>query len=104
MGILKLPIFQDDNQNFMLMQTKWAPILNPLLALPQSSGVLLKSVRLINGTTQVNHLLGRKLQGWQIVRQRAAASIYDAQDANQTPELTLSLVSSALVTVDLFVF
>lgn len=87
-----------------IAQDRWAAQLEPMLANPSNNSLILKKVALINGTTTINHLLGRKLQGWKIVRQRAAASIYDVQDSNQTPELTLKLVSNAAVTVDIEVF
>ncbi len=87
-----------------LAQTRWASILNPVIDNPLSSGIVLQSVSLNSGSNSVNHKLGRKLQGWFIVRQRAAASVYDTQDSNPTPDLTLNLVASAAVTVDLMVF
>lgn len=87
-----------------LMQTRWAAILDPLIANPPNSPTILKNVLLSNGTTVVNHLLGQTLQGWKVIRQRAAASIYDAQDNNQTPDITLVLISNAAVSVDLEVF
>lgn len=87
-----------------LAQDQWAQQLNPLLANPLNNGSILKNVSLINGTTVVNHMLGRPLQGWKIIRQRAAASIYDVQDSNQMPESTLLLVSDAAVVVNLEVF
>lgn len=99
-----LPIFQTSSKELNLLQTNWASQLNPMLSNPASQSILLKNVPLINGLTVINHRLGRVLQGWKIVRQRAAASIYDTQDSNQNPELTLFLNSSAAVTVDLEVF
>lgn len=86
------------------MQQRWASILNPIIGNPVTSPIVLKSVALINGTTTVNHLLGQPLQGWKVIRQRAAASIHDNQDSNQTPQLTLILISTAAVVVDLEVF
>lgn len=86
------------------MQSQWATQLDPVINLPTNQGTILKDVALVNGTTLVNHLLGRKLQGWFIIRQRGPASVYDTQDNNQQQNLTLSLVSSAAVNVDLFVF
>ncbi len=93
-------------QRLTLTQTQqqWASQLDPVLKNPTTNPGLLQNVALINGTTVVNHMLGQPLQGWKIVRQRAAASIYDQQDSNQTPQLTLVLVSSAAVVVDLEVF
>lgn len=87
-----------------IAQDRWASQLDPLLAKPTSDSIILKKVSLINGTTVVNHLLGRTLQGWRTTRVRAAATIYDQQDNNQTPALTLVLVSNAAVVVDLEVF
>lgn len=101
---MKLPIFQSDNQQMSLMQTSWAQAINPLLDNPLVNGIILKNVPLINGNTQVNHKLGRKLQGWCLIRKRAAAEIYDKQDNNSMPELTLSLTSNANVLVDIYVF
>lgn len=87
------------------MQTKWRSILNPFLSNPGLSSQIIPKVFLANSTsTVVNHLLGRELVGWRVVRQRAGSNISDRQDTNQTPELTLVLHSSADVTIDLEVF
>jgi len=87
-----------------LMQTAWATQLNPVIANPLAQGRLIQNVSLVSGANVINHQLGRKLQGWILTRQRSAASIYDTQDSNTMPALTLQLTSSAAVTVDLFVF
>lgn len=87
-----------------LMQTKWAGIINPLLTNPSLNSVILESVSLGIGSNSINHTLGRKLTGWRLVRLRAAATIYDTQDVNPMPDLTLLLTSNAVVTVDLEVF
>lgn len=99
-----LTIFQSDDTNMQLMQTSWASSLNPLLKNAVLQGVLLKDVSLASGANVVNHKLGRKLQGWVLVRKRAAGDIYDTQDTNSTPALTLNLNSSAAIVVDLYVF
>lgn len=99
---MQLPVIKSDDQTLELIQTKWAAILNPLLARPIP--IILKNISLQNGTTVVNHLLGRRLAGWKTVRVRASANIYDNQDSNQTPEKTLILISNAAVVVDLEVF
>jgi len=98
---MALPII---NSADMQMQTLWASQLNPLLTNPALQGNILKSVVLASGDNTINHKLGRKLQGWIIVRQRASASMYDKQDSNARPELTLVLNASAAVTVDIYVF
>lgn len=96
--------FQSDDRDFQLLQNSWASQLNPLLDNPSLKSIILENIVLTSGTNVVNHKLGRKLQGWRIVRQRSAASVYDNQDANQQPALTLVLVSSANVSVNLEVF
>jgi hypothetical protein len=102
---MSLPILQTEDQDLMLMQTRWASQLNPVIALPWSTGVLLKSVVLASGSNTINHLLARNLQGWIPVRFHGGfAQIYDTQDTNTMPSLTLKLTSSAGVTVDLLVF
>lgn len=101
---MSLPIFQSDSKDMSLLQTSWAKEINPIITSPQNQSNILKSVPLITGANSVNHLLGRKLQGWKIVRQRAVASVYDTQDTNPFPALTLMLVSSANVICDIEVF
>lgn len=102
--IRSLTQFQDDDQTFQQMQNQWASVLNPVLRVPLNSGFTLTNIQLVTGANSINHLLQRPLQGWFLVRQRGPASVYDAQDTNSTPGITLNLVSSASVSVDIFVF
>lgn len=80
------------------------PTVSALSGVQISDGVLLEEVVLASGANIVPHKLGRILQGWIPVRVRASATLYDTQDANNTPDQTLLLTASALVTVDLWVF
>lgn len=86
------------------MQVQWAQQLDPIIANPILNNVILKSISLKSGTNVINHRLGRNLQGWKPTRIRASATFYDMQDTNQTPQLTLVLVSSAAVVIDLECF
>lgn len=86
------------------MMNTWASAIEPVLNLPITQGLMLSNVSLSNGTTIVNHKLGRKLIGWFVVGINAAATIYDNQASNQTPQLTLSLTSNASCQVNLWVF
>lgn len=86
------------------MQTTWATQLNPIIANALVQGQMISGVALINGTTMVNHRLGRRLQGWFIVGIDAAATVFDNQASNQTPQLTLSLTSNAVATANVWVF
>ena len=83
---------------------KWAAILNPVINQPLISGRLVTNVSLSIGMNQVNHGLGRKLQGWIVVGLNAPAQIYDAQAQNQMPQLTLTLISDANCIASLWVF
>lgn len=100
----RLPQFQSDDTPFQLMQNSWGAILNPIIGAEIVNSSILEKIALTTGNNSVNHKLGRTLKGWIIVRQRGAAQVYDSQDNNSMPNLTLVLVSSASVNVDLLVF
>lgn len=87
-----------------MAQTTWAQALNPIISNPTINNLILKNIPLTIGTNVINHKLGRNLQGWHTSRIRAAATIYDSQDTNPTPSLTLILISDADVMIDLVVF
>lgn len=78
--------------------------MDPVLANPSLNSSILANVSLVNGSTTINHGLGRPLQGWRIVRINGSASVYDTQNNNPQPALTLLLTSSAAVEVSLEVF
>lgn len=104
-----LPKFQSlgatvSGKDWSLLQTTWSSLIDPIIGRKQNQSNILSNVALVNGTTVVNHLLGRKLSGWKVILQDAKASIFDNQSTNQTPELTLVLVSDAATTVSIEVF
>lgn len=101
---MNLPLTQSQDQSLNQVQQNWKTILDPVIANPITQGLMLSNVKLKNGVTIVNHLLSRKLQGWFIVGINGASTIFDNQASNQSPQLTLSLTSSAAVTVSLWVF
>lgn len=82
------------------MQSKWASILDPVISSPIVNGRL-QSANLIIGSTTINHLLGRKMVGWQIVD--INQSVYPYRDAPLNDK-TLTLASSVIATVTLWVF
>lgn len=98
---MSLPSFQTDDLALSLMQTRWATELNPLLANPVLLGNNLTNIALKIGTTAINHKLGRKMQGWILTDVDGAASIYRSVGFN---DLTLTLISNAAVTVNIYVF
>lgn len=98
---MALPQIKGGDQTMQLMQTKWASELNPLLAKPLNKSLILKDVVLINGVNTINHLLGRKPQGWIITDVDAVASIFRSQPFN---DLTLTLTTNADCIVTLMVY
>lgn len=87
------------------LQTNIDDSLSPLTSNIQNDSFIVKSVSLVPGQiTRVNHQLDRKLAGWKVVRQNNQADIWDSQDDNLSPNLTLWLNTSANVIVDLEVF
>lgn len=98
---MALPIFQDSNKNLMLMQTGWASSLNPVIGNPISSGLISSPFVLKTGVNVINHLLGRTQQGWIVIDQNAAVTLFRSQPFN---DKTLTLTSSGAATVTLYVF
>lgn len=87
------------------VQQNIARVVEPIASNPIVIGLTLYSVVLQSGANTVYHKLDRNLQGWFPVRWHGGwAQIYDTQDANTTPALTLLLNASAGVTVDLYVY
>ncbi len=98
---MKLPMFKDDSQNFMLLQNKWSSILNTVLGKPLSSANILTDVQLNTGINVINHLLSRKMQGWIISDIDGVSNIYRTKPLN---DKTLTLSSSADCVVTLVVY
>jgi len=86
---------------FDLMITRWASILNPVLANPTTNMSILKNVNLVTGTNQIAHLLGQMQQGWVITDIQGSSTIYRNKPFNST---YLYLSSSGAVTIDIGVF
>ena len=102
---MELPKFQTIDtvkpKDFNLLQTTWSSIINVFLSKPTNQMNILPNVKLINGVTVVNHLLGKVQQGWCILDIQSSATIYRSQPFN---DKTLTLTSNAAVTVNLGVF
>ena len=85
-------------------QENTASVITPFLRSRILDGVLLKNISLNSGSNLVEHKLGRKIEGWIVVRQRADARVWDDQDNNVNVSTTLKLQTSAAVEVDLWIF
>lgn len=101
---MSLPFFDSDDVGLKQLQTAWAKILNPVIDNPAANPVYLKSVVLTSGANTIDHKLGRRLQGWIVVRQRGVSILYDTQDVNPLPNKTLQIMASSGVTVDLLLY
>lgn len=70
-----------------------------------ADGVMLSGVKLTTGSVNnVEHKLGRVLQGWQVIGRDSNAQIWDSQADNVFKAKFLALNCSADVTVNLWVF
>lgn len=96
-----LPIFQDENKNLMLLQTKWKQSIQPMLDNTLSQGLLLSNIDLIVGENVINHLLSRKQQGWILTDIDTVANIYKFGSFN---DKTLTLTSDTPCRVGIWVF
>ena len=87
------------------LQQNVAEYVHQLRDNPRLSGLLVEDVVLTSGqTTTVNHGLGRKIRGFEVVYTNAQVDVW-AIDANQlTPLRTLVLSTSANATISLWVF
>lgn len=100
-----LPIFQTTDRDLSMLQTAWASVLNPLADSPLAKSIILTEIDLVSGDNIINHKLGRKLQGWWVVRmQDAFVQLYDKQSTNLMQDKTLILNSSGSSTINLVVF
>lgn len=89
------------NMSWEMADNLWATQINPFLALPILKGIMLADVTLKVGDNNINTLLARKQQGWLVVDKTGVATVYRSKPFNST---TLTLNSSAPVTVSLWVF
>jgi hypothetical protein len=101
---MALPKFQSDDQAFSLLQTNWKIQLDPVIALPLSSSIILEDLNLFTGKNVIDHKLGRNLQGWIVTHQSGFSQFYDNQAANPLPDKNLWLYASSGVNVNLMVF
>lgn len=96
---------QSTDREINQLQTNLIDYIQPVINSQIVSGYVIQNVALRTGISNVvPHGLGRPLIGWFIVRQRGPASVYDTQDTNTTPAQNLILITSADVSVNLFVF
>jgi hypothetical protein len=105
MAFKQFKILKTEDDFDTKLQNNIAESLQPIIKNTRLDSLILKNIVLISGpVTKVPHKLGRVLSGWNVVRQRAQATVWDTQDSNLSPELYLYLKTSADVVVDIEVF
>lgn len=87
-----------------LANPKWAATINPVLSNPITSGNLIENITLVSGNNTINHGLGRKLQGYIVVRNASGTTFFDRQASNPMTDLTLILVASGATEISIYVF
>ena len=100
-NMAQLPVFQTTLQPLMLMQNRWASIINPTLASPLSTPSMLTNIPLATGVNIIYHKLGQLPVGWIITDVNASVSIYRSKPFTDT---TLTLTSNGAATISLIVF
>jgi hypothetical protein len=83
------------------LSTHWRSMLNPALAQPMLGVNIIPNIQLAVGPNVINHKLGQQMQGWFVTDIQGMATIYRSAPMNST---TLTLTSSAAVTINLGVF
>lgn len=85
------------------MQTTWATALDPVISNILVNGQLLRNIPLAIGSNAISHSLQRNLNGWFLVSPKGSAVVYQAAQ-QPNPTLTLTVIASAAITTDLWVF
>jgi hypothetical protein len=99
---MQLPSFNTSDTTLSLMQSRWAAILNPLLAQPLNNAPsILTGIVLAAGDNVINTKLGRQAQGWVITDSNAGVTVYRNAPFNA---LTLTLNSTGAATISLLIF
>jgi hypothetical protein len=95
------------SKNINDVQNNIAQAISQILGKDQlDSNIITNFLLLENITNHVPHGLGRKLQGFYIIRNHGGYShlVRDLQDLNLSPNLTLDLTTEIQITVDILCF
>lgn len=106
---MRIQLVQTQDKDVNQLQRNVAKVVEPIASNPLVNGIILTEVSLVTSDPNfVNHKLGRKLQGWFVVRMRypGAAVISDINDTLSSVDQAklLVLFTDTNVTVDLYVF
>ena len=99
-----IAIVQTDDRNIQQLQQNIKQAVDPVIQNPLVNGQLKKNLTMVAGTNTIMTGLNREIQGYLVVRNRAASTYYDIQDSNPIPTKTLILVFSAPTVIDVYIF
>ena len=91
-------------QEVTRLQSHLKTVLNPLLELPISDGVLIKDLTVNTTDTLIEHKLGRKPEGFLITGLKSNSVIYESATANNAAARLIILIASATATADIYFF
>ena len=90
-----------DDRAVNQLQENMEQAINPVLKSQIIDGIIIKDVEVLTGTPKtINHLLGRAITGYAVIKRNASSQIWDSANDKRT----LTLNSSANVTINLWVF
>ena len=92
------------NEDITRLQSHIKTVLSPLLDLPISDGVLVKSIDIETTDTLVEHKLGREFEGFIITKLNANSVIYESSSDNFIKNRQIILKGSATANVDIYFF
>lgn len=109
---MQLPLRQVQDSSASQLFVQWKSLIDPVIGAYRNfvtsfnpfsvtTGVLLTGVSLAMGSTVLSHPLNRTLSGWVITDIDGSATIYRSAPFSS---VSLTLTSSAVVTVSLWVF
>jgi len=92
------------DRNISQLQSNVDQAVSDVIKAPILNGRLVDDVKLTSAPTRIEHKLGRKPSGYIIVKRNADAQVYDSLANEESPTLFLPLISSADVTVSIWIF
>lgn len=98
-----LPLIQTAIRELQMLQSQWKSEIDPVLTNPLLAGNRLKNIPLVVGDNSINHKLSRAYQGYIITGLRGQFSQI-IEVTSQRPDLNIILNSSAVCTIDIYVF
>jgi hypothetical protein len=96
-----LPIYQTKDPTLQQLQTVWKSQLTPAIQSPIIQGHQIDGIKLINGATTFNHLLGRQMAGWFVVDTNANVGPFRSQPLN---DKTLTLTATGMAILSVWVY